>query len=189
MRRNIFLGFALAAALVFITNSVQTPILVHEPEMIVQSLEELPLQGHLRERVVLAAQARSKAIAQAEALAEKKRLEQERIAKQRQAEIRRARATRGRRTSEVRGAPGAAAWAASARAVRLRICESGNRYNAVSKTGKYRGAYQMNRAFWLGYGGNPSITPDQASKTEQDSVAYRGWLARGWQPWPHCGFV
>lgn len=84
---------------------------------------------------------------------------------------------------------GAAAWAASARAVRLRNCESGGNYRAVNPSGKYRGAYQMDRAFWIGNGGNPALTPDQASKAEQDGVAYRGWKARGWQPWPHCGYV
>lgn len=92
-------------------------------------------------------------------------------------------------TREVQASGSASAWAASARTVRLRNCESGNNYRSVNASGKYRGAYQMDREFWLDHGGNPSLTPDQASKSEQDAVAYDGYKERGWTPWPQCGYV
>lgn len=41
----------------------------------------------------------------------------------------------------------------------------------------------MDRDFWLTYGGDPSLTADQAPPWMQDQVAYRGFLARGWEPW------
>jgi hypothetical protein len=42
----------------------------------------------------------------------------------------------------------------------------------------------MDADFWETYGGlKYASRPELASETEQDAVAYRGWLARGWQPW------
>lgn len=72
---------------------------------------------------------------------------------------------------------------------RLRECEASGNYKAVNMSGKYRGAYQTDRSFWLTYGGNPALAGrhEQASPAEQDAVAFRGYLARGWSPWPQCG--
>ncbi len=54
----------------------------------------------------------------------------------------------------------------------------------MSSTGKYRGKWQMDADFWQTYGGlQYASRPDAASEAEQDAVAYRGWQARGWQPW------
>jgi hypothetical protein len=94
-------------------------------------------------------------------------------------------APRTERVAPVRPAPvGAVSWAASDRVQRLRKCEGGAKgYRAVSGSGTYRGAYQMDRSFWLTYGGDPSLTADQAPPWMQDQVAYRGFLDRGWQPW------
>lgn len=76
----------------------------------------------------------------------------------------------------------------------IRHYESRGNYRAVSSTGKYRNAYQMNRGFWLRYGGDPALAGDKhdrstwrwehASPAEQDAVAARGYQARGLQPWP-----
>lgn len=42
----------------------------------------------------------------------------------------------------------------------------------------------MDADFWKTYGGlQYASRPEMASEQEQDAVAYRGWLARGWQPW------
>lgn len=42
----------------------------------------------------------------------------------------------------------------------------------------------MDADFWRTYGGRVfANTPDRATEVEQDLVAYRGWLKRGWQPW------
>jgi hypothetical protein len=55
---------------------------------------------------------------------------------------------------------------------------------AVSLTGKYRGKWQMDASFWRTYGGlSFAETPERATEVEQDLVAYRGYLARGWEPW------
>lgn len=76
----------------------------------------------------------------------------------------------------------------------LLACIAEGPYNAVSKSGKYRGKYQMDRDFWLTYGGDPAYagTPDdrmtwrweQASPEDQDRVALNGYAARGLDPWP-----
>lgn len=73
----------------------------------------------------------------------------------------------------------------------LRKCESTNNYLAVSKSGTYRGAYQMDKSFYLTHGGDRAYLPrfEQAPPAMQDAIAYRGWKKRGWQPWPYCGMV
>jgi len=77
-----------------------------------------------------------------------------------------------------------AAWAASPKAVAVAKCESGGNPTVVSRTGKYQGKWQMDDRFWQSYGGLQFASdPQFASEAQQDEVAYRGWLARGWQPW------
>ena len=62
--------------------------------------------------------------------------------------------------------------------------ESNRRCKAVNRSGKYRGRWQMDKNFWSSYGGKKfAKRPEKASCQEQDLVAYRGWIARGWQPW------
>jgi hypothetical protein len=62
--------------------------------------------------------------------------------------------------------------------------ESNRRCKAVNRSGKYRGRWQMDKNFWSSYGGKKfAKRPERASCAEQDLVAYRGWIARGWQPW------
>jgi len=64
------------------------------------------------------------------------------------------------------------------------MCESGGDYSVHSRTGKYRGAWQMDSDFWRSYKGlQYASRPDLATPHEQDLVAYRGWKSRGWQPW------
>jgi hypothetical protein len=75
-------------------------------------------------------------------------------------------------------------WAAQPKTRAVIACESGNRTNAVSATGKYRGLYQMDTNFWRSYGGLAlAPSPDKASRAEQNYVAYRGFVSRGWAPW------
>lgn len=75
-------------------------------------------------------------------------------------------------------------WVASEHARRVANCESGGDPRAVSRTGKYRGKWQMDADFWRTYGGlRYASRPDLATESDQDRVAYAGWLARGWQPW------
>lgn len=75
-------------------------------------------------------------------------------------------------------------WRTS-RAYRIvRHCESTDNYRAVSRTGKYRGGWQMDAPFWATYGGLAYASrPELATPLEQDLVAYAGYLARGWRPW------
>lgn len=81
---------------------------------------------------------------------------------------------------------------------RVRHCESGGSggYRAVSASGTFRGAYQMNADFWRSYGGDPAyLRPpswERAPEAMQDAVAFRGYAARGRQPWTSggpCGYA
>ncbi len=75
-------------------------------------------------------------------------------------------------------------WAASPKARAVIACESSNRPTAVSRTGKYRGLWQMDTDFWASYGGlSIAARPDLASRAGQNYVAYRGFISRGWTPW------
>ena len=72
-------------------------------------------------------------------------------------------------------------WAA------LRMCESSNRTNAVSRTGKYRGLYQFDLPTWKSVGGVGD--PAQATRAEQHRRASILHSKRGWQPWFTCGKI
>lgn len=76
-------------------------------------------------------------------------------------------------------------WLASPTRNRVVWRESHGVCTITNPSGKYQGAYQMDDGFWRAYGGLAyAPNPHQATCAEQDRVAYRGWLARGWQPWP-----
>lgn len=76
-------------------------------------------------------------------------------------------------------------WVKSPTAKFLKKKESNNNCKATGGNGKYRGTWQMNAGFWATYGGTEYASkPDKATCHEQDLVAYRGWLDRGWSPWP-----
>lgn len=78
-------------------------------------------------------------------------------------------------------------WAATTGAcIRSIESDTAGGYSAVSPGGTYRGAYQMDNDFWRTYGGDPAYTGrhERAPVAMQDAVAYRGYLARGLQPWP-----
>jgi len=68
---------------------------------------------------------------------------------------------------------------------RIRQCESGGNYRAVSSGGKYRGAYQFDQQTWQSVGG--SGDPAAASSAEQDSRAQQLQSQRGNSPWRNCG--
>lgn len=83
-----------------------------------------------------------------------------------------------------RSSSAAALWANTWAARTVAKCESGGDPTAVNPSGKYRGKWQMDADFWRTYGGlRFASTPDRATEAEQDIVAYKGYLARGWQPW------
>jgi hypothetical protein len=75
---------------------------------------------------------------------------------------------------------------------RLRACESGGNYAAVSSTGAYRGAYQFSRATWNGvaaanfpqYNG---MDPAAAPPDVQDAFTRALYVQLGRSPWPVCG--
>lgn len=75
------------------------------------------------------------------------------------------------------------AWAASARATRLRQCESSDNYGANTGNGYY-GAYQFSESTWQAVGGHGY--PQQNSSREQDYRAYLLWQRSGWSAWG-CG--
>ncbi len=64
---------------------------------------------------------------------------------------------------------------------RLRDCESGNDYTAVSPHHSYYGAYQFDLPTWHSVGGTGH--PNHATPTEQDYRALYLYRMRGWQPW------
>ena len=73
---------------------------------------------------------------------------------------------------------GAALWSALAQ------CESNGNPRAVSKSGKYRGAFQFSIPTWrsLGYEGDPI----DASYALQEQAAKRLQARSGWRQWPSC---
>jgi hypothetical protein len=64
---------------------------------------------------------------------------------------------------------------------RLRQCESSGRYDIVSASGKYYGAYQFDLPTWRSVGGTGH--PHRATPAEQDFRALYLYRMRGWQPW------
>lgn len=77
------------------------------------------------------------------------------------------------------GGPSPEQWA------KLRHCESSGNYQALSKSGKYRGAYQFDHRTWATLG--PAGDPAAAAPAEQDRRAQLLYQSRGWRPWPQCG--
>jgi hypothetical protein len=76
-------------------------------------------------------------------------------------------------------------WVNSPTAKYLKKKESSNNCKARGYKGMYLGTWQMNAGFWKTYGGKKyGSNPTKATCREQDLVAYKGWLARGWSPWP-----
>lgn len=67
----------------------------------------------------------------------------------------------------------------------MRFCESTDNYQAISPTGKYRGAYQFDRPTWQSVGGTGD--PAAAPPEEQDARARELYARRGAQPW-ECGY-
>lgn len=84
--------------------------------------------------------------------------------------------------------PGFTTWLHSATSRAVRRCESGMNYRIVDVNAgvAYYGAWQANEDFWRTYGGDPAFlgpAPFTAPRWMQDRVAWRGYQARGWQPW------
>jgi hypothetical protein len=70
-----------------------------------------------------------------------------------------------------------------------RRIESGGRYDAVSSSGRYRGAYQFDRGTWNSTAqraGRPDLVgvdPATVAPADQDEMALNLYSARGAQPW------
>jgi hypothetical protein len=76
-------------------------------------------------------------------------------------------------------------WVNSPTAKFLKKKESNNNCKSTGGNGKYQGTWQVNAGFWKTYGGKKYASKaSKATCREQDLVAYQGWLARGWSPWP-----
>lgn len=63
-------------------------------------------------------------------------------------------------------------------AVAVAACESG--FNPAARSGPYLGLFQADASFRRAYSYGPSVE-------QQTMMAWRGYQARGWQPWPVCG--
>jgi hypothetical protein len=75
---------------------------------------------------------------------------------------------------------------------RLRMCESTDNYQAISRSGTYRGAYQFDQTTWDDVAGRffpwlVGIDPIEVEPWWQDSMTRALWSERGKQPWPICG--
>lgn len=76
-------------------------------------------------------------------------------------------------------------WVNSPTAKYLKKVESNNNCKSTGGKGKYQGTWQVNAGFWKTYGGKKYASKaSKATCQQQDLVAYKGWLARGWSPWP-----
>lgn len=74
----------------------------------------------------------------------------------------------------------------------LRMCESGDNYEAVDPSGSFRGAYQFNRGTWNSVASRHfewlvGVDPAEAEPWWQDVMARALYSERGRQPWPVCG--
>lgn len=71
----------------------------------------------------------------------------------------------------------------------IRRCESTDRYDAVSPSGRYRGGYQFDQATWDGVAPDGWVGADPAAAPGwvQDAAAVELYERRGAQPWPVCG--
>lgn len=75
-------------------------------------------------------------------------------------------------------------WLAAPMTAKIIKKESHGNCKDVGAGGKYRGKWQMTAGFWKSYGGlDFAPRADLATCEQQDQVAYKGWQARGWQPW------
>lgn len=75
---------------------------------------------------------------------------------------------------------------------KLRQCEAGGNYEAVDRSGSFRGAYQFTRGTWDGVAARhfpwlEGLDPAQVEPWWQDAMARALWSERGRQPWPVCG--
>lgn len=78
----------------------------------------------------------------------------------------------------------ATVWASSWTATKIAFYESRDNCKAVGQHGYYRGKWQMDPSFWATYGGLKfAKRPDLATCSQQDIVAYNGWVSRHYQPW------
>jgi hypothetical protein len=76
-------------------------------------------------------------------------------------------------------------WVNSPTAIYVKKAESHNNCKSTGSHGKYQGTWQVTAGFWKSYGGlKYASKASKASCHEQDLVAYKGWIARGWNPWP-----
>ncbi len=87
---------------------------------------------------------------------------------------------------DVAGFPTPEQWEA------FRFCESSGNYRAVSRDGRYYGAYQFWPDTWdfvarRNYPRLVGMLPSAATTHDQDRMAYRLWEERADQPWPVCG--
>jgi hypothetical protein len=81
-------------------------------------------------------------------------------------------------------------WVNSPTAIYVKKAESHNNCRSTGSKGKYQGTWQVTAGFWKSYGGlQYASKATKASCHQQDLVAYKGWIARGWSPWPPAKHV
>jgi len=88
--------------------------------------------------------------------------------------------------------PGTGGHVSDESLARLRDCESGGSYQAVSRNGIYRGAYQFSQSTWNSTAQKwapwlVGVDPAAAQPHEQDNMAAALFAEAGRSPWPRCG--
>ncbi len=79
-------------------------------------------------------------------------------------------------------------WAAQPKQRAVVMCESGGNYTINTGNGYY-GAWQFDYPSWHENGGGVFADyPHQATKAQQDFVAWTYWRKAGWRPWA-CGYA
>ena len=82
--------------------------------------------------------------------------------------------------------------ASPAKLASIRNCESDGNYTAVSRNGRYRGAYQFSQSTWNSVASRhyPHLVgkdPARVAPYQQDAMALALISERGFSAWPHCG--
>lgn len=95
--------------------------------------------------------------------------------------------TRDLKTKEQRKKISFEVWVNSPTAKHVKEAESHSNCRSTGNKGMYQGTWQVTAGFWKSYGGlKYASKASKATCNQQDLVAYKGWIARGWSPWPQA---
>lgn len=89
-----------------------------------------------------------------------------------------------RNSRDARKAVGLYRFVRSPMGCKVTVRESGGDCTVSNPSGKYLGKWQLDMWEWPHYGGLAFASrPNLATCAEQDVIAFRNWVDRGWDPW------